>query len=42
MQIVRTFTYDIHKKSGLDKCAKTVLERGKLVHTQNLILDFNR
>ena len=27
---------------GLDKCAKTVLKRGKLVHSQNLILDFNR
>ena len=42
VQIVRTFTYDIHKKFGLDKCAKTVLKRGKLVHSQNLILDFNR
>jgi len=27
---------------GLDKCQKTVLKRGKLVHSQNLILDFNR
>ena len=27
---------------GLDKCAKTTLKRGKLIHSQNLILDFNR
>jgi hypothetical protein len=26
---------------GLDKCAKAVLKRGKLDHSQNLILDFN-
>jgi hypothetical protein len=26
---------------GLDKCAKTVLKRRKLVHSQNLIFDFN-
>ena len=29
VQIVRTFTYDIHKKFGFDKYAKTVLKRGK-------------
>ena len=27
---------------GLDNYAKTVLKRGKLVHSLNLILDFNR
>lgn len=27
---------------GLDTCAKTTLKRGKLIHSQNLILDFNR
>jgi hypothetical protein len=26
----------------LDKCAKTVLKKGKLVHLQNLMLDINR
>jgi hypothetical protein len=26
----------------LDKCAKTVLKKGKLVHSQNLILYTNR
>jgi len=27
---------------GLDKCEKTVLKRGKLVRSHNLILDFRR
>jgi len=27
---------------GLEKCADIVLNRGKLVQSQNLILDFNR
>jgi len=27
---------------GLDKCAKIVRKRGKLVQSQNSILDFNR
>jgi len=42
MQVVRNFSDDIHMEFGLDKCAKTVLKRGKLVHSQNLILDFSR
>ena len=41
-QVVRTFRDDIHMEFGLDKCAKIVLKRGKLVQSQNLILDFNR
>jgi hypothetical protein len=36
MQIVRTFTDNIHMEFGLDKCAKIVLKKGKLVHSQNL------
>jgi hypothetical protein len=27
---------------GLEKYAKMVLKKGKLVHSQNLIFDFNR
>jgi len=27
---------------GLDKCAKIVLKGGRLVHSQHLILDFDR
>ena len=44
MQVVRIRNYsdDIDMEFGLDNCAKTVLKRGKLVHSQNLILDFNR
>jgi len=42
MQVVRNFSTDIHKEFGLDKRAETVLKTGKLVHSQNLILDFNR
>jgi len=42
MQVVRNISDDIHMEFGLDQCAKTVLKRGKLVHSQNLILDFNR
>ena len=26
---------------GLDRCAKIVLKKGKVVHTQNLILNIN-
>ena len=32
----------MHTEFGLDKCAKIVLKGGKLVHSQNLILDFNK
>jgi hypothetical protein len=42
VQVVRNFSDDIHMEYGLHKCAKIVLKRGKLVHSQNLILDFNR
>jgi len=42
MQVLRIFSDDIHMEFGLDKCAKIVLKRGKLVQSQNLILDFNR
>jgi len=27
---------------GLDKCAKTTFKRGKLTHSQNLVIDINR
>ena len=42
MQVVRNFCDDIHMEFWLDKCAKNVLKKVKLVHSQNLILDFNR
>ena len=36
-KVVRTFNYDTDMEFGLDKCAKTVLKKGKLFHLQNLI-----
>ena len=40
MQVVRSFSDDIHMEFGVQRCAKIVLKRGKLVHSHNLILDF--
>jgi len=31
----------MHVESGLEKCVKTLCKKGILVHSQNLILDFN-
>jgi hypothetical protein len=36
-----SINYTTRMDFGLDKCAKIVLKRGKLVHSQNLILNFN-
>jgi hypothetical protein len=41
-KVVRTVNDDIHMESGCDKCEETVIKKGKSVHSQNLILDFNR
>jgi hypothetical protein len=40
VEVVRTFS-DIHVEFELDKCAETVLKKGKFVHAQNFIPDFN-
>jgi hypothetical protein len=42
MQEVRHFSADIRMDFGLEKCAKTVLKKGKLVHLQYSISDFKR
>jgi len=42
IQTVRTFSDDIHMEFGLDKCAKITFKRGKLTHSQNLVIDINR
>jgi hypothetical protein len=42
MQAVRTNSEDIHMEFGLDKGKKLEIQRGKLVHSQNLIFQFNR
>jgi hypothetical protein len=41
-QTVTTFSDDIHMEFGLDKCAKIVFKKGKLVQWQNLVVDINR
>jgi hypothetical protein len=41
-QRVTPFSDDIHVEFGLDKCAKIVFKEGKLVHSQNLVMDINR
>jgi hypothetical protein len=42
IQMVTTFSDGIHMEFGLDKCAKIVVKKGKLVHSQNLVVDMNR
>jgi len=42
MQVLRIFSDDIHIEFGHDNCAKIVLQREKLVLSQNLIHDFNK
>jgi hypothetical protein len=42
IQTVRTFSDDVHMEFRLDKCARTVLKKDKLLHLQNLTLDINR
>jgi hypothetical protein len=42
IQTVKTFSDNIHMEFGLEKCAKIAFKRGKLVHSQNLAINFNR
>jgi len=42
LQKVKIFSDDIHMEFGLEKCAKIAFKRGKLVHSQNLVIDINR
>jgi hypothetical protein len=42
IQTVKTFSDDIHMTFGLEKCAKIAFKRGKLAHSQNLVIDINR
>jgi len=42
IQIVKTFSDDIHIEFGLEKCAKIAFKIGRLVHSQNLVIDINR
>ena len=42
MQAFRNIGDDIDIEFGLDKFAKIVLKRGKLVQSQNIVLEFYR
>jgi hypothetical protein len=42
IQTVKTFSDDIHTEFGLEKCAKVTLKTGKLISSQNLVIDNNR
>lgn len=40
LKIVKTFSDDISMKFGLDKCAKITVEKGEIIKTSNILLDF--
>jgi hypothetical protein len=42
LQTVKTFSDDIHMEFGLDKGAKFVFRKGKLVQSKNSVLHNNR
>ena len=42
IQTVNNFSDDIDMEFGLEKCVKIAFKRGKLVHSQNLVIDINR
>jgi hypothetical protein len=42
IQTVKIFSDHIHMEFGLEKCAKITCKRGKLTHSQNLVIDINR
>jgi len=41
IQTVKNFSDDIHIDFGLEKCAKITFKKGKLIHSQNLVIDIN-
>ena len=42
IQTVKTFSDDINREFGLEKCAKITSKGGKLTLLQNLVIDTNR
>jgi threonyl-tRNA synthetase len=42
IQTVKTFSDDIHMDFGLEKYAKITFKKGKLIHSQNLVIAINR
>ena len=41
-QTGKIFSGDIHMNFGLEKCAKITFKKGKLFHSQNLVIYINR
>jgi hypothetical protein len=41
IQTVKTLSDDFHMEFWLEKCAKIAFKRGKLAHSQNLVIDIN-
>jgi len=41
-QTVKNFSDDIHMEFGIEKSANTAFKRGKLVHSQNIVIDIKR
>jgi len=42
IQTVKNFSDYIHMEFGLEKCARIAFNRGKLVHSQNSVININR
>jgi len=42
IQRVKIFSDDINMEFAFQKCAKITFKRGKLTHSQNLVIDSNR
>ena len=42
IQTVKIFSDDINMEFRLEKCARITFKRGKLTHSQNLVIDTNR
>ena len=42
IQTFKTFSDDIHMDFGLEKCAKITFKKGKLIYSQNLVIDIKR
>jgi hypothetical protein len=42
IKTVKTFNDDIHMEFGLEKYAMILFKRGKLISSQNLVIDNNR
>ena len=42
IQTIKIFSDDNNMEFGLEKCAKITFKKGKLTHSQNIVIDTNR